>query len=75
MPYKYTSFYKEIIFYYTLYYVQGFSPHVSPFTELNDMGSLLTRSGFVMTTVVRRIYTFKYLFYGSTIYYWKYIVI
>jgi NADH dehydrogenase [ubiquinone] 1 alpha subcomplex assembly factor 5 len=29
----------------------GFSPHVSPFTQLSDIGGLLTRTGFVMTTI------------------------
>ncbi|XP_003392146.1 PREDICTED: arginine-hydroxylase NDUFAF5, mitochondrial-like, partial [Amphimedon queenslandica] len=29
----------------------GLSPHVSPFVELSDIGGVLTRSGFVMTTL------------------------
>ncbi|XP_071963166.1 arginine-hydroxylase NDUFAF5, mitochondrial-like [Antedon mediterranea] len=29
----------------------GFSPHVSPFTDLRDLGSLLTRAGFTLLTV------------------------
>lgn len=31
--------------------VGGISPHVSPFTDVRDIGSLLTRSGFTMLTV------------------------
>lgn len=31
---------------------QGFSPHISPFVGFSDIGSLLSRSGFVLTTVV-----------------------
>lgn len=29
----------------------GLSPHVSPFTEVRDIGSLLTRAGFAMLTI------------------------
>ena len=29
----------------------GFSPHVSPFVEMQDVGGLLNRSGFKMLTV------------------------
>jgi len=29
----------------------GFAPHVSPFTSAQDLGSLLTRSGYVMLTI------------------------
>lgn len=29
----------------------GLSPHVSPFTEVRDIGSLLTRAGFSMLTI------------------------
>lgn len=29
----------------------GLSPHVSPFTEVKDVGSLLTRAGFTMLTI------------------------
>uniref|UniRef100_A0A1B6C9K2 Arginine-hydroxylase NDUFAF5, mitochondrial n=1 Tax=Clastoptera arizonana TaxID=38151 RepID=A0A1B6C9K2_9HEMI len=31
--------------------VGGISPHISPFTEVRDIGSLLTRAGFTMLTV------------------------
>ena len=30
----------------------GFSPHVSPFTAVNDLGHLLGRAGFNTLTVV-----------------------
>lgn len=29
----------------------GLSPHISPFTEIRDIGSLLTRAGFTMLTI------------------------
>jgi NADH dehydrogenase [ubiquinone] 1 alpha subcomplex assembly factor 5 len=29
----------------------GIAPHISPFTEIRDIGSLLTRAGFTMLTV------------------------
>ena len=29
----------------------GFSPHVSPFVEMQDVGGLLNRSGFKMLTI------------------------
>ena len=29
----------------------GISPHISPFTEIRDIGSLLTRAGFTMLTI------------------------
>ncbi|XP_001601244.1 arginine-hydroxylase NDUFAF5, mitochondrial [Nasonia vitripennis] len=29
----------------------GISPHISPFTEIRDIGSLLTRAGFAMQTI------------------------
>uniref|UniRef100_A0A0B6Z3B3 Uncharacterized protein n=2 Tax=Arion vulgaris TaxID=1028688 RepID=A0A0B6Z3B3_9EUPU len=29
----------------------GFAPHISPFTTVNDLGNLLTRSGFTMLTI------------------------
>lgn len=29
----------------------GISPHISPFTEIRDIGSLLTRAGFSMLTI------------------------
>lgn len=29
----------------------GFAPHISPFAEVRDLGNLLTRSGFSLTTV------------------------
>ena len=32
--------------------LKGFAPHVSPFTELQDVGSLLTRAGYTLTTLV-----------------------
>lgn len=31
--------------------VGGISPHISPFTQVRDIGSLLTRAGFTMLTV------------------------
>ena len=33
-------------------YLQGFAAHISPFAEVRDLGNLLTRSGFSLTTVV-----------------------
>ncbi len=35
-----------------LLYLQGFSPHVSPFVQLNDLGSLLSQASFTLTTMV-----------------------
>jgi hypothetical protein len=35
-----------------LFFLQGFSPHISPFAELRDMGSLLNRAGYNLTTIV-----------------------
>lgn len=32
----------------------GFSPHISPFTAVTDLGNLLGQAGFSMLTVVRR---------------------
>lgn len=32
----------------------GFSPHVSPYTAVTDLGHLLGRAGFTMLTVVRQ---------------------
>lgn len=29
----------------------GISPHISPFTEIRDIGSLLNRAGFTMLTI------------------------
>lgn len=29
----------------------GISPHISPFTEIRDIGGLLTRAGFTMLTI------------------------
>lgn len=29
----------------------GISPHISPFTEIRDVGNLLTNAGFVMLTI------------------------
>lgn len=29
----------------------GLSPHISPFTEVRDIGNLLTRAGFCMLTI------------------------
>lgn len=29
----------------------GLSPHISPFTEVSDVGNLLTRAGFSMLTI------------------------
>lgn len=31
----------------------GFSPHISPFTAVSDLGNLLAQAGFAMLTVVR----------------------
>uniref|UniRef100_A0A3Q2ZU37 Arginine-hydroxylase NDUFAF5, mitochondrial n=1 Tax=Kryptolebias marmoratus TaxID=37003 RepID=A0A3Q2ZU37_KRYMA len=33
----------------------GFSPHVSPYTAITDVGNLLSQAGFNMLTVVRRL--------------------
>ncbi|XP_022088597.1 arginine-hydroxylase NDUFAF5, mitochondrial-like isoform X2 [Acanthaster planci] len=30
---------------------QGFAPHISPFTDMQDLGNLLTRAGFSMLTI------------------------
>ncbi|XP_067680340.1 arginine-hydroxylase NDUFAF5, mitochondrial-like isoform X1 [Haliotis asinina] len=30
---------------------QGFAPHISPFTDVRDLGNLLTRSGYTMLTI------------------------
>jgi len=32
--------------------LQGFSPHVSPFVQMRDLGSLLNQAGFSLTTIV-----------------------
>lgn len=32
----------------------GFSPHISPYTAVTDLGNLLGQAGFSMLTVVRR---------------------
>jgi hypothetical protein len=32
--------------------LQGFAPHVSPFTSVQDLGNLLNRAGFVMLAIV-----------------------
>lgn len=29
----------------------GLSPHISPFTSVQDIGNLLTRAGFAMLTI------------------------
>ena len=29
----------------------GIAPHISPFTEIKDIGGLLTRAGFTMLTI------------------------
>lgn len=29
----------------------GISPHISPFTQIRDIGSLMTRAGFTMLTI------------------------
>lgn len=31
---------------------QGFAAHVSPFTEIRDIGGLLSQCGFTMLTIV-----------------------
>ena len=31
--------------------IQGFAAHVSPFTEVRDVGALLNRAGFTMLTI------------------------
>lgn len=31
----------------------GFSPHISPYTAVTDLGNLLGQAGFTMLTVVR----------------------
>ena len=31
---------------------KGFAPHISPFTEMRDLGGLLGRAGYTLTTVV-----------------------
>lgn len=33
-------------------FVKGLSPHISPFTSIQDLGNLLNRAGFVMLTIV-----------------------
>lgn len=44
---------KLILFYSLFVYFQGFSPHVSPFVEPPDIGSLLQRTGYNIVTLVR----------------------
>ena len=39
------------LLHYTLS-LQGFAAHVSPFTEIRDIGGLLTHCGFTMLTIV-----------------------
>lgn len=34
------------------YWLQGFSPHISPFVQLRDMGALLGQAGYSLTTIV-----------------------
>ena len=46
----------DIVISCTGHYLQGLSPHVSPFVELSDIGGILTRSGFVMTTLVSLLF-------------------
>lgn len=35
----------------------GFSPHISPYTAVTDLGNLLGRAGFNMLTVVSHLYS------------------
>ena len=37
------------------FFMKGFSPHISPFVEPPDVGSLLQRTGFSIVTLVREI--------------------
>lgn len=34
---------------------QGFAPHISPFTDVRDLGNLLNRAGYTMLTIVSQI--------------------
>ena len=45
------SFMSHATVYFSLL-VQGIAPHISPFTEMRDVGGLLTNAGFNMTTLV-----------------------
>ena len=36
----------------SLLLLQGFAPHISPFTSVQDLGNLLNRAGFTMLTIV-----------------------
>jgi hypothetical protein len=36
-------------------YFKGFSPHISPFVEPPDIGTLLQRIGYNIVTLVREI--------------------
>lgn len=37
----------------------GFSPHISPYTAVTDLGNLLSRAGFNMLTVVSSCSTLR----------------
>lgn len=34
--------------------LQGFAPHISPFTDVRDLGSLLNNSDFTLLTIVSK---------------------
>ncbi len=40
-----------------LFSVQGFSPHISPFVQLRDLGGLLNGAGYSLTTIVSQPFT------------------
>lgn len=48
--FKYISAFCGVKFYCGIR--QGFAPHVSPFTDVRDLGNLLAQAGFTMLTIV-----------------------
>lgn len=40
-----------------LFVLQGISPHISPFTDVRDLGNLLNRAGFTMLTIVSLLHS------------------
>ncbi len=46
-----TAILETVTVIYTNFF-QGFAPHISPFTSVQDLGNLLNRAGFTMLTIV-----------------------
>lgn len=58
------------------YILQGFAPHISPFTGMQDIGNLLTRSGYSLLTVVSiNIKTYLYFPIFLFLLLFKYILV